>query len=201
MQTDQVLPGGVISIGEFCSAPYLYSLTLYPVVRQQTETTIPADILISGRCIVLPELPMELSLAVNASLVALSKYGAFSQSFSVEFSMLTCGEWAIALHGRILVPVCAIHYYLIIFEHIQQVRVFCHYKIIAQSHLKSAMPASSHTIIKPDHLDVTCNCSSQQNCLAWCSLEMHLASAPPWSVTPLIPSKSAKILHTNISCL
>jgi hypothetical protein len=46
----------------------------------------------------------------------------------------TCGEWAIALHGRILVPVCAIHYYLIIFEHIQQVRVFCHCKIIAQSH-------------------------------------------------------------------
>jgi manganese-transporting P-type ATPase len=55
LQTDQVLPGDVISIGEFHSIPYLRLLTLRPrpVVRQQTETTIPADILlISGTCIV-----------------------------------------------------------------------------------------------------------------------------------------------------
>ena len=53
MQMNQVLPGDVISIGEFRAIPYLHLLTLRPVVHQQTEMTIPADILlISGTCVV-----------------------------------------------------------------------------------------------------------------------------------------------------
>ena len=55
IQTDKLLPGDVVSIGE--SRPRRFDVLLTPSlrtpVRQQTQTTIPADILlISGTCIV-----------------------------------------------------------------------------------------------------------------------------------------------------
>ena len=55
VQTDKLLPGDVVSIGE--SRPRCFDVllthSLRTPVRQQTETTIPADILlISGTCIV-----------------------------------------------------------------------------------------------------------------------------------------------------
>jgi manganese-transporting P-type ATPase len=53
LQTDQVLPGDVVSIGSSLSPSPFFSQTNLPPVRQQTETTIPADILlVSGTCIV-----------------------------------------------------------------------------------------------------------------------------------------------------
>src|SRR5882762_2917425 len=53
LQTDQLLPGDVVSISA-PSAPFVpHSIADPLLVRQQTETTIPADILlIAGTCIV-----------------------------------------------------------------------------------------------------------------------------------------------------
>lgn len=53
LQTDELLPGDVVSIGALCSyRPQILSDAAL-VVRHQTETSIPADVLLlKGTCIV-----------------------------------------------------------------------------------------------------------------------------------------------------
>ena len=53
LQTDELVPGDVVSIG-MCVAHRLLPICIdYSIVHQQTETTVPADILlVAGTCIV-----------------------------------------------------------------------------------------------------------------------------------------------------
>jgi manganese-transporting P-type ATPase len=54
VQTDELLPGDLVSIGTcFNSALIFRNLLKDHIVRQQSETTVPADILlVAGTCIV-----------------------------------------------------------------------------------------------------------------------------------------------------
>jgi len=53
IQTDELLPGDVVSVGKIFSLIVVASLPYHALARHQTETTVPADILlIKGTCIV-----------------------------------------------------------------------------------------------------------------------------------------------------
>lgn len=52
VQTDELLPGDIVSIGKFLQG-YLYTLIEYHAVRTRDEASVPADLLLlRGTCIV-----------------------------------------------------------------------------------------------------------------------------------------------------